>query len=409
MKFLPASFAALSGRPFRLFWAGQALSAIGDGMIGVALAFAVIDLTGSAADLGIVFAAGTVPRVLLTLAAGVWADRLPRNAVMRASDAVRALVQGAIAVDLITGHAEIWHLAVGAAVYGSAASFFGPAMTGIVPDLVAPAHLQQANALLSLTRTSVRVGGPALSGLLVVLVGSGWVFAIDALTFVGSAIFLSLVTIPPALVAVRSAFVRELVDGWREVRQRDWLWASLISFALGNMVVASYLVLGPLAAERHYSGATTWGLWGTAFMVGGVLGAAAALRVSPARPLVFTFGVWCLAALQPLLLGVGGPSVTLVAAALAAGFALEISNALWYTVVQQQIPRASLSRVTAYDWMVSWLFMPLGYALAGPVAAAVGERPTLLGAGLLQLVANLAVIALVPGIRRIRLRPAVAG
>ena len=174
---------ALRERPFRLLFLGQAVSLLGDGMVGVALAFAVLELTGSATDLGIVLAARTVPLVAFLLVGGVWADRLPRRALMVTTDLVRFAAHGAMAALLIAGDPGIWLLAVLAAIAGAASAFFNPAISGIMPAVVSTERLQQANALRGLTEGVGRIAGPALAGVLVVGIGPGWALAVDAATF----------------------------------------------------------------------------------------------------------------------------------------------------------------------------------------------------------------------------------
>ena len=143
-------------RSFRLFFFGQGISAVGDRIVSVALAFAVLDLTGSVKDLGIVLAAQTAPLVLFILLGGVWSDRVSRRALMLASDLVRAGAQGASAALLVTGSAHVWQLVILQALYGTAAAFFGPASVARLPQTVAPADLQQANALMAISaNTSV--------------------------------------------------------------------------------------------------------------------------------------------------------------------------------------------------------------------------------------------------------------
>jgi len=195
---------ALSERPFRLLWLGQTTSAIGDVMVGVALAFAVFEIGGGAAQLGLVLASLTVGRMAFVLVGGVWADRLPRRLVMLSCDAIRAVVQAFVAVALLNGAAEIWMLAVTSFVFGAASAFFLPAATGLVPQTISAGRLQQANALLALSRSSVQVVGPAVSGLIVVAAEPGWVFAIDALSFVASAAFLSVLPIADGAPAAPS-------------------------------------------------------------------------------------------------------------------------------------------------------------------------------------------------------------
>jgi MFS family permease len=154
-------------RSFRLFFFGQGISAVGDRVVSVALAFAVLDLTGSVKDLGLVLAAQTVPLVLFLLMGGVWSDRLSRRAVMLTSDLVRAGAQGASAFLLVSGNAHVWQLVVLQAVYGAAEAFFKPAAQALLPETVAAADLQQANALIAVSGNIANIGGPALAGVLV--------------------------------------------------------------------------------------------------------------------------------------------------------------------------------------------------------------------------------------------------
>ena len=157
----------LAERRFALLFAGRTTSMIGGAVAPVALAFAVVDLTGSPVDLGLVLAASFVPQILFLLAGGVWADRLPRHAVMVASDVVGGLAQAAVAVLLLTGRCEVWHLVGLAAVRGAASAFFGPASTAVVPQTVSAHHLQLANALRAVSRNGTSIVGAAAAGVLV--------------------------------------------------------------------------------------------------------------------------------------------------------------------------------------------------------------------------------------------------
>ena len=124
-------------------------------MAPIALAFAVLDI-GSASDLGLVLAAGWIPQIVFILAGGVWSDRLPRNRVMVVSNIVSAMTQAVVAVLLFSGTAEVWQLAVLAAMNGTAGAFFFPASSGIVPQTVPAPLLQQANASLRLGLSAAR-------------------------------------------------------------------------------------------------------------------------------------------------------------------------------------------------------------------------------------------------------------
>src|SRR5437773_1404543 len=269
---IAARLGALEEREFRLLWLGQAASAFGTSLVPVALAFAVIDLTGSASALGIVLSAGLVSRVVLLLFGGVVADRLPRQSLMLGADLLRTASQGAVAVLLLSGRAQIWELLVLFALYGAGDAFFSPASTGLVPDTVRADRLQQANALMSLSRSLAWVAGPTISGLLVAGVGPGWVFAIDAATFAGSSASLALLRLPRVLDALaHSSVLSDLRGGWREVKRRTWVWATVVRFGISNLAIAPLFVLGPFVAQDSLGGAKAWGLIGTGAGFGAVL------------------------------------------------------------------------------------------------------------------------------------------
>lgn len=397
----------LGERPFRLLWLGQATSGIGDAMTPVALTFAVLGATGSAGDLGLVLAAYTIAHAGFLLVGGVWADRLDRRLVMLVCDAVRASVQGAMAFLLLTSEPRLWQFVLGALIVGSAESFFSPASTGFVPQTVSPARLQQANALIATSRTSSWVFGPALSGAIVAGAGAGWVFLIDAATFVASAAFLAVLRVRPASLAERQSFRADLALGWREVRRRRWLWSSLLAFGIGNLAWGAAAVLGPLVAERELGGASAWGLIAAGGGVGGILGGVVALRWRPLRPLLTSHAIVVAMGLQLVAFAAPLPVAGLVAWAAVVGLSIILGNSLWETFLQLSVPREALSRISSYDWMVSLVFMPLGFVIWGPLAEAIGVRETLLLAAGLFGASKLAVV-LVPDVRRAR-SPAAGG
>ena len=210
---LPTALSPLTERNFRLLWTGQAVSAIGDSLTPVALAFAALMAGHSATALGIVFAVSILGRVIALPMGGVWADRLPRQLVMLTSDWVRAAVHAAIGLLLLSGNAQLWELILQALLYNFAAGFFQPASGALVPQTVTVQKLQQANALMGLSKSLTQVGGPAVSGILVALVGPGWVFVIDAITFVASALSLALLKIPPLAAPAAGARARAFPTG----------------------------------------------------------------------------------------------------------------------------------------------------------------------------------------------------
>jgi MFS family permease len=399
---LRKNLGALEERNFRLLWLGQTGSTIGDGLSFVAIAFAVLEIGGSATDIGIVFAAFFLPNVIFLLVGGVWADRLPRNYVMIASDGVRAVVQIGLAILLFTDNAQVWHLVIAVALHGTASAFFVPASVGLMPQVLSPGRLQQGNALMAISRSAAFVIGPAVSGLLVAAGGPGVVFALDAVTYVFSIVTLSLMRLERAAVAaVHESFLSDLAHGWREVRSRDWLISSLVVFGISNMAMGAFFVLGPVIFLRELGGAAPWGLVMMAAAVGSLLGGAVALRWKPLRPLAVGFALMLLGASRALSLIPPLPVLVIALSALVTAVAIQISNTLWETVLQQRIPQASLSRVSSYDWMVSLAFQPVAFVIIGPLADTIGEVQTLLIAAILGLVANL-VALMVPSIRNMR-------
>lgn len=398
---------ALAEPQFRLLWIGQTASAAGDSLIPVAIAFAVLGIGGSAGDLGIVFAALTVAHVLLVLAGGVWADRLPRQLVMVACDIVRAVGEVVLAVLLLSGTAQIWHLAVGAAVIGAASAFFLPASSGLVPQVVSAGRLQQANALMSLSRSATGIFGPPISGLLVVaggtgVGGTGVVFLVDAATFAVSAISLLLLRVPPTDARPSEQhFLADLAAGWREVVSRRWIVAAICAFAITNMATSPFFILGAVVADAKLGGAAAWGLILTGGGIGGLIGGLLALRLHPKRPLLVGFLISSTMSL-PLLALVGPLPVLLIAASSVISVAsIQLANTWWFTMLQQHVPEHARSRVSSYDWLVSLVFQPLGYMLAGPLALAIGLAPTLIGAAVIALIANFGVL-LVRDVREVR-------
>jgi len=390
----------LGERRFRLLWTGRATSELGSALVPVALAFAVIDLTGSASALGLVLTTGFLSRIVLLLLGGVVADRLPRQRVMLGADALRAVTQGVVALLLFTGEARLWQLLVLFALYGAADAFFAPASTGIVPEVVSAGRVQQANALLALTSSTSAVVGPALSGLLVAATQPGIVFALDAATFAVSSLALACLRLPRSGLP-GAGVLADLRVGWGAVASRTWVWTSITYFAISNLAIAPIFVLGPFVATDSLGGAAAWGLITTGAGIGSVLGDAIALRVRPRRLLTPGFLLLATLALEPLLLAVPASTPTIaVSAALGFG-ALSFSNALWFTALHERIPRESLSRVSSYDWLGSRALQPVGYALAGPVAGAVGSSATLVAGAAVQAVASVAV-ALSPGVRALR-------
>jgi MFS family permease len=394
----------LGQRGFRLLFLGRTTSFIGSAFANVALAFAVLELTGSKADLGYVLAARSLPQVLFLLVGGIWADRLPRHRVMVASNIASGVSQGAIAVLLLTGHAQIWSLIVLAAVNGLSSAFFFPAAVGIVPQTVPQRMLQSANSLLSLGSNASFIGGAALGGLVVAATSPGVGIAVDAASFFLAALFLALIRLPASLRMEASNFLGELAEGWREFVSRAWLWSIVLQFGFVNAIQLGVEgVLGPAIAQDHLGGAAAWGLILTAESIGLILGGLILLRLRPRRMLLAATLGYLLTV--PFLLGLAGPAplVVLVVVAALAGIGTETFGILWETTFQQEIPEEKYSRVSSYDALGSFVLIPLGVAIAGPTAELIGTRATILTAAAISVTATLAVL-LVRDVRTIERR-----
>ncbi|MFE5890191.1 MFS transporter [Streptomyces sp. NPDC002285] len=384
-------------RSFRLFFIAQSSSSLGDFLVAPALAFAILDLTGSAAAIGLVLAARTIPLTLFMLVGGVLADRLPRQRVMLAGDLARFCSQAVTAALVFSGDAAVWQLMALQAVHGTATALFMPAVTGLVQECVPAPQRQSANALRSISHSAAMIAGPLLATLLVLTAGTGWAIAADAATFAVSAYCLARLGLPrDATVPTGRGghMLSELREGWREFASRTWVWSIITMASLSNMLYAVFTVLGPVLSERELGGRGAWGAILTAFGAGAVLGGAGALWLRTRHPLRTGLLATALFAAPPLVLSQASTTVPAAAAAFVGGAGLMLFNPLWETTLQAGVPASALSRVSAYEWFGSYAAQPIGLMLAGPLAAQAGMRTTLLAAGLAQLAISLAPLAL---------------
>lgn len=387
---------------FRLLFFGRTVSLLGSAIAPIALAFAVLDVNHSASALGVVLGARMVPMVLFALVGGVWADRLPRHLVMTASNLLSGAVQAATAALLVAGVAQIWELIVLQVIGGTASAFFMPALSGAVPQTVSEENRRQANALLGLSVSGTRIGGAALGGIIVAVVGAGWGIAFDAVTFFAAAAFLVRLRLEPVARPARPSFVRELAEGWSEFRSRTWLWAICSQFALVNAVgMSCLLVLGPIVSKESFNGPVSWGLIEAGLAGGLVVGGITALKLKPHRPLL-SAPIAGLALVPVLaLLATGWSPLLAVAATLACGVALSIFEAFYLTELQNEIPHDKLSRLMSYELLASFAFIPVGAPLVGVLATSIGTREMLWLGAAVVLVASVAPLV-VPAIRQSR-------
>jgi MFS family permease len=381
---------------FRYLFLGQSASAIGDRAVVVALALYVTQLTGSPTDLGLILAAQSLPLVTLLLFGGVWADRLPRHRIMLVTDLVRAGLHAVLAIVILTGVVTVWQMVVIEALFGAAQAFFQPAYTGLIPQTVPEGLIQDARALTESTANLAFLVGPAIATVLVLGVGAGEAFAFDAATFLISAWLLTRVhprargeAPPPAPV------LWELRVGWREVRSRPWIWVTIVAFTGAVLCVYSqWYSLAPLIARDLYGGTGVFGILETVAGLGAVCGAVAGLRWRPAHPLLAGLLMILAWPLQNAVFALGAPLAAVVVCAFATGFGFSLLMIWWETALARHVPAHMLSRVSSYDWMGSLALLPIGYLIAGPLAAAFGARMVLGIGSVLGLV--LLLLALVP-------------
>ena len=377
---------------FRLLATGMSLSWLGNGFQTVALAVAVLVAGGGAGDLGLVMAVSILAMLACTLFGGVWADRVQPQRVMVLSDAVRFAATAAMAVMFSAGSYHLPALCALAAVSAGAGAFFEPAMTALKPMLVGADRRQHANATLSLLKTVCSVLGPAVGGLTVAGFGAPAGFAVNAVSFVASLVAALLIR-ARAPRPDRTGLWHELGAGWREIRQRDWLFSGVLAASVYHVANGVVLVLAQVVAIEQLGGARSAGLNAAAEGLGGVLGAAVALRWRPVRLLraglltLLLMPLWALAYVWPGLL------LAVMAGAVIGYAGLTFFSVAWDTVLQDHVPHRVLARVSSWDLLTSFIAMPVGNALAGPLSAAFGIDRVLVVCAFVLFASGLAPMA----------------
>jgi DHA3 family tetracycline resistance protein-like MFS transporter len=390
---------------FRKLWIAMCVSLLGDGAFLVAVAWQVYALSNVPTAMSVVGIAMTVPTITFLLIGGVASDRFDRRRVMIAADLLRAAAGAALAVLALSGAIEVWHIALIAAVYGTGAAFFAPAFDALVPEVVPPERLAQANALDQLMRPIVfRMGGPAIGGVLVASASAGAVFALDAASFLLSAGTLLLVRVAARPTAGgHSSVRRDLVEGWRFVRARAWLWVTFASAAVAYLCFMGPVeVLLPYVVKNDLDG-TARDL-GMVFAAGGVGSVACAIAMGqrdiPRRGITFIYACWTLATVAVAGYGVASAVWQLMLAAVAFNALETAGTIVWATLKQRHVPRGMLGRVSSLDWLISIGLLPVSFALTGPVASVLGSRGTLVAAGVVGAVVTGAAY-FVPRVREV--------
>lgn len=387
----------LRHRDFRLLWLANSASVVGDRIVTVALALFVVDLTGSAVDLGVVLAAYSVPLVVLLLVGGVFADRLPRHLVVVGTDLVRFVLHALLAILIVTGDVRIWHVVVIGVLFGTAEAFYRPAATALLPQTVPEDEIQEGNAVTAMFANVAEFAGPALATLLVLGLSPAAAFGLDAATFLVSAALV--VRVRPRERGAAAAgepdtpatVLGDIRIGFAEVRSRSWVWATLAVFCIALFCAfAPLAVVGPIVAREEYGDIAVFGWVFAAFGAGMIAGSLAGLRWRPRYPMRQAMTIVLLWPAAMVLYAAGAPLGVVVPASVVAGAGVALFDIWWLTALAERIPPDKLSRVTSYDWAVSLGLVPLGYVLAGPAADAFGASEVLLG-GSITAVAVLAL------------------
>jgi len=402
----------LRNRDFALLWTGMTVSLTGDGVLLVALAWTVYQLSNAPAALSAVGVAMTVPHVAMLLLGGVASDRVDRRRLMMASDGIRGLAVGLMGLLAWTGALRLWHVLPLIALYGAATAFFGPAFDALVPDLVPAGQLAQANAIDQIARPfALRMAGPALGGVLLAAGGSTTALLVDAATFLFSigcrpgigtpAAPRAAQGAPDAPEAAGGSMLGEVGEGLRYVRANTWLWGTLLAAAFAYLLFMGPVeVLLPYLVKNDLHGGP--GTLGTVLALGGVGALAGALAVgrrgTPRHCMRFIYLAWTCSTLALAGYGFARAAWQAVLVSMLFNGLESAGTVVWLTVKQSLVPRALLGRVSSLDWFVSTGLVPLSFALTAPLADAVGTRSTFLLAGLLGASVTFACFFL-PGLR----------
>src|SRR5215469_5402049 len=380
---------------FRLLFSARAISYLGTYLAPIAVAFAILDLGGGATAIGLGFAAWTLAQVAMLAFGGVLGDRFPRRSVMVASDIASTVVRTVMGVLLVSGHAEVWELIALQACGGAAVAFYSPASYGLVREVVPEDLLQPANGMLAIARYAAFPLGAAIGGSIVALIGPGTALLVDAGTYATSAVLLSQIHVR-SMAKAGAGFLRELREGWSAFVEQTWVWVLVIYVSLYFLITyAPFFVLGPYVAKHSMDGARSWAFVVTGEGIGALLGGLMGIRWRPrGRPMVTTGLLLMVTAVQNLILAFHPTTFLLTLAATGAGFAFALGSVVWDTTLQRKVPPEKLARVASYAWMGAMVFLPAGYALAGPIAMAIGLKTYLVIAAGWIVVSTLFVVRL---------------
>ena len=387
---------------FRITAWGRAASFVGNGMAPVALSFAVLELTGSVAQLGLVVGARSVAAIVTTVFGGVVADRLPRRLLLQGTSFSAAVTQAAAGLSVLQGAASVPLLMALSALNGAFAAVELPTTTALVSQTVPGELLRRANALLRTFTGIATVCGAAAGSTLIGWAGPGWGILADAASFAAAGLLFGRIrVVSSARTSGRRSLLGDLREGRQEFMRHRWLWTVVVHACAWQLVWAgSVQVLGPAVAEAH-TGPRTWGFVLAAQTVGAIAGGVLAMRWRPRAALATGVLLTSVSAALPWALAGNPRAAMLIPAALLAGMAMEQVNIALTVTVQERIAPERLARVTSYQVLGSLAAVPLGQLLAGPLAAVFGQGRVLVASGVCIVAVTLAVLA-VPDVRSVR-------
>jgi MFS family permease len=377
---------------FRWLSVARTTGFLGNAVAPIALAFAVLDLTGSVTDLGFVVGVRSIANVALLLVGGVLADRLPRALLLQGSSVAAAGTAALLAAAVLTGFASVPLLAGIGLVNGAVSAVALPASYSITPETVPAGMLRQANAVLRIGTNAAAIIGASLGGLLAATAGPGWAMLVIAAVFAIEAA--CYVRVGGARVdRPRAHPFTELREGWSEFVSRRWVWVVVLQFMIVNAAMVGGLqVLGPAVADETF-GRATWGMALAGQTAGAVVGGLVAVRWLPRRALLFGVALTTVFATPLLALGLAPHPVVLVPVMVLCGFAMEQFTIAWDVSLQENVPGEKLARVYSYDMIGSSLAVPVGQFAVGPVATTAGSTATLVGCAVLIVVVTSAALA----------------
>ncbi|MFG1924116.1 MFS transporter [Cryptosporangium sp. NPDC048952] len=391
----PLRFAA-----YRRLLAGRTINTVGSAIAPIALAFAVLDLTGSVSMLGLIVGARSLADVAFLLLGGVLADRLPRPLVLVGSNVLSGVTQAVVATLVLAGVAHVPALVVLSALNGALSALSRPATAALTPQTVPAEILQQANAVMRIGANAGIVLGASAGGALVAFVGPGWGLAVDAASFLLAGLVFVGIRVPHVASTSGGSIVADLREGWGEFTARTWVWVVVVAFTVINGTIGAMQVLGPAVADETI-GRSGWGMVLAAQTAGFVAGGVIALRTRFQRPLLAAMLFMALESFFLVGLGVAPHLPVLLALGFLTGIGVEQFSVAWETTIQQHVPADKLARVISYDMLGSFVAIPVGEVVAGPIAGGIGMSATLVGAAVLSFTAAV-VAAFTPSVRRLR-------